>query len=180
MPKRTIDVENLSVTWTFEDGKTRTWSYEDLPDDMRLRAALFGMCETGGNSYAGSAQQENPLQFCKEQLEKRIANIERGQWSGGSGTGGGRVDDLTQAMVNVGIGSLEQVQTMLANLSDDAKVARAEKQKYRKIPEIELEIIKIKKAREEAKEAALLQKVSEGGEGGSLLDALKAEAESIE
>lgn len=83
-----VSLEARTVTWTFEDGTERVWRYDNLPEDMKVAAALHGMKQKGSDCYAGAGKEADPIDYAKDEQDGVWKAILNGEWNRTGGLGG--------------------------------------------------------------------------------------------
>lgn len=122
MPKKKVDIEAKSVTIEFENGETRTLALSDLSEAMVIRAALHGLSQKMGDSYAGAKDEPDPVAFSIASVSDVVKALIAGDWRAATtGTGGSRVSDLAKAVAEVTGKPIEEIVETLAEMSDDQK-----------------------------------------------------------
>lgn len=86
--KKNVNVESMSVSFSFADGGMRVYEIADLPEAIRNRLMLHGLAQKLGDSYAGRDDHED----CTEAVWE---NLMAGNW--GAERGSGLEDKLAEA-----------------------------------------------------------------------------------
>lgn len=166
MPKKAMDVENRSVTFSFEDGTDVVVKLDDMPEDIKEKLALHGISQKLGDSYAGAkAATEgtdiDPNDWAKQQVEQGKAQLESGDWTVRTGAGSPGITDLARALAEVG-GVTEERAAEIVKESD-----KEEKKQLRAHPDIAAVLTRLKaeRAQQKAEQAA-----SKAGSGPDLSD----------
>jgi hypothetical protein len=142
-----VDIEGQKVVWTFSDNTTRTVRYEDLPEDMKVQAALHGLKQKCTDCYAGAAGEDDPVAWAIDQHDGVVAAIMDGDWNR-SGSVGGLVYEAIAAAMS------QPVEVVLAAFNAMSKEAREAKLKeIRKHPAFKAEYTRMQ-AERAAKKAA--------------------------
>jgi hypothetical protein len=140
---KNYDEDAASVEIVFGDGATLTLAKSDLNDSIWLRAALHGLLQKIGDSYAGA---KGDYKAAKKAASDVIEALKAGTWNAGRGEGEGkpRVLELAVAISRLKGIAVADAETKLRTL-DEAAV-----KSLRNIPEIKAEIasIRAEKARE--------------------------------
>ena len=103
--KKSIDVENQAVNFSYASGGVRSYSLKALSEEMVIRLALHGLAQKTGDSYAGKSVDEQ--EECTEAIWNNLLN---NNW--GTERGSGLEDKLDEAE--------ERLEKYIA-LSDDEK-----------------------------------------------------------
>jgi hypothetical protein len=151
MPKKIVNVEAQSVSFEFEDKSVLTIALSELSPATVIRAALHGISQKGGDSYAGAKDEADPIAFAKAQVADVIRNLQAGDWRAAStGSGGSRISDLAKALAAATGKPVEEIHESLAEATDE------QKKEFAKIPKVaaHLQRIKAEKAIERANKAA--------------------------
>ncbi len=155
MPKKSVDVENQSVTFTFGDGGEAVARLADFSDEIVTQLALHGLSQKGGDSYAGakSACAENdidPEEWSKAQVEGVIRQLTDGEWTvRREGGGGGGVTDLARALAEATGSDLTDAVAKVNDADKDTKAA------LRKHPAIAAILARLRQERAAKKQAEL-------------------------
>ncbi len=75
--KKVVDLEAGTVAFAFTDAETVTFNIGDLDEKGLRRAALHGISQKGGDSYAGVKS----VKEAQENLVKTLQAVEKGDWS---------------------------------------------------------------------------------------------------
>ena len=86
--KKIVNVDSVSVSFSYADGGARVYSLEDLTPAMVTRLALHGLAQKLGDSYAGRTDHED----CTEAV---WGNLVEENW--GATRGSGLEDKLAEA-----------------------------------------------------------------------------------
>jgi hypothetical protein len=122
MPKKIVDIENKLVTIEFENGEKRSLALSELNEATIVRAALHGLSQKMGDSYAGAKDEPDPVAFSIASVDDVRKALLNGDWRAATtGTGGSRVSDLAKAVAQVTGKPLEEVVETLAEMSDEQK-----------------------------------------------------------
>lgn len=112
------------ITFTFDDKMEETFDLSKVNDETKLRLMIHGASQKVGDSYAGAAKAENPLDFAKESVKETIAQLYAGDWrAAGAGVGGPRTTDLATALARVTGKTVEQAAAYIDTLADEEKKA---------------------------------------------------------
>lgn len=124
--KKVINVEEGSVTWTFQDGEQITAFLKDNTPETNHQLALHGLSAKGGDSYAGAGDVEeeggNPISWAKGVLRGVLSNLKAGLWSVRA-EGGVRVTQLALAVAAVYGIAAEAAAEKLSEMEDEKKKA---------------------------------------------------------
>ena len=88
--KKTVDVENQAVNFSYAAGGVRSYSLKSLSEETIVRLALHGLAQKCGDAYAGKAEAEH-----EEATESVWNNLLVGNW--GAERGSGLEDKLEEA-----------------------------------------------------------------------------------
>lgn len=143
------------ILFTFSDDSTETFDLGKSNDAMKYRLALHGAGQKIGDSYAGAASDENPLEFAKTAVRETIAQIYAGTWRVGGGGGGPRINELAQAMARATGETLEAMVEFVGAMTDE------EKKVYRKKPKVAAKLAEIAAEKAIARAAELAKKAEE-------------------
>jgi hypothetical protein len=157
MPKKAVDIESGTVTFTFEDETSQTFELSRAEAVVR-HLALHGASQKIGDSYAGAGDEENPLAYAKAAVADLIARLYAGEWKQSGGGGAKAMPVIVQAFAAVSGKSLEEAFEVYDCLTDDEKKALAKK------PRIAAKVAAIKLERAAAKAAKLAKIAEESGE----------------
>ena len=161
--KKVINLEEQTVTWTFGNGAVRSISLDDLNEATQTHAALHGLSQKGGDSYASAG---GDYAFAVAALDTTLGNLRAGVFNNVR-TGDGQpkgVGELAAALVLAAGISMEEATALLAN-ADEATVKA-----IRTNGEVKVAIADIRAEKARAKAAAA---VAASG-GNTLADTLKA------
>lgn len=111
--KKTVDLENGTVSFWFTDSDTVTFNIGDLDDAGLKRAALHGISQKGGDSYAGV----KTVKEAQENLVKTLAAVEKGDWSTRA-PGEPRTAVLVESLARAAGKTLEQAQKVIDGIKD--------------------------------------------------------------
>ena len=78
--KKTIDINALTVSFSFADGGVRVYDLNELPEAIKDRLMLHGAAQKLGDSYAGRDDHED----CTENV---WSNLMEGNWGAERGSG---------------------------------------------------------------------------------------------
>ena len=90
---------------------------------MLVRLALHGASQKGGDSYAGAANEQDPMAYAKASVEETLAGIMSGVWRVTIG-GGPRVTLLARALARIAGKTPEEAQGVIdvhSERDDDGK-----------------------------------------------------------
>lgn len=73
--KKVINLEEQTVTWTFGNGAVRSISLDDLNEATQTHAALHGLSQKGGDSYASAG---GDYAFAVAALDTTLGNLRAG------------------------------------------------------------------------------------------------------
>ena len=170
MPKKHVDVDARAVTILFEDDRTVVINLDDLSDDMVRRAALHGLSQKLGDSYAGAktATEDgaDPVSWSFEQADDMATRIKAGEWAAprAAGTGTASAPSILAEAVAMATGKdVADVIKVLADATKEQKTA------LRKNPAVAKAIAEVKAKREAAKAAKLGEQDTGPVDLGSLL-----------
>lgn len=136
-----VDIEGRKVIWTFADGTQRRVSYDDLPEEMKVQAALHGLKQKATDCYAAAKGEDDPVAWAIEQHEATVAAILEGDWNR-SGSLGGLVYEAIAAAMS------QPVETVIAAMQAMSKEAREAKLKeIRKHPAFKAEYTRMQAER---------------------------------
>ncbi len=119
--KKAIDIEEQTVSLTFENGNTLICALADLSPETVVQLALHGLSQKEGDSYAGNKDQAEVL------AGNVWDNLTAGNWSV-RGEGGPRVTQLVRALVMKLAAAGKEITeadaaTKVADFDDDKKKA---------------------------------------------------------
>jgi len=147
--KKTISIEDGTVTWLFGNGKSYSISLDEIPEATQTHCALHGISQKGGDSYASAG---GDYAFAESALVTTLGNLRNGTFnavrqSDGSSKGNG---ELAAALVRLNAATMEEATALLETASDEVKKA------LRTNPEVKVALadIRAEKARERAAKAA--------------------------
>ena len=78
--KKNIDINALTVSFSFADGGVRVYDLNELPEAIKNRLMLHGAAQKLGDSYAGRDDHED----CTENV---WSNLMEGNWGAERGSG---------------------------------------------------------------------------------------------
>lgn len=156
MPKKSVDVESRTVTFSFEDGTTQVFEL-DRATALHTHLALHGASQKIGDAYSGAGDADDPLAFAKAAVADLISRIYAGDWKQTGGGGGRAVPVVVLAFAAVSGKSTDEAGDLYEDMSEDERKALAKK------PKIAAEIARIRAERAAAK-AARLAKAAEEAE----------------
>jgi len=81
---KSYDVENLSVKFSFSDGRTLTCEIADLTTEVVDRLALHGLIQKVGDSYAGAESIDTAYLAAKGVIDQLVAGL----WTSKASKGG--------------------------------------------------------------------------------------------
>ena len=148
------------IRWTYPDKSVTEFDLAKCPEPIKLRLALHGASQKGGDSYAGAAGETDPIAFAKAQVEGVIAQLYAGDWRA-TVSAGPRVSDLAVAIARATGENLE---------GDDGAIAMVtamnedEKKAWRKKPKVAAELAKLAAERAIAKANQMVAKAAEAEE----------------
>lgn len=168
MAKKTVNVEDGTVTFDFGEAGQTVINYDELPADIQRQLGLHGLSQKGGDSYAGakSACAESdmdPEVWSKGQVDSVAQQLAEGNWAVRAGGGGPAITDLARALAEATGSDLEDAVERLADADKDTKNA------LRKHPDIASVLARIRRERAEAKEKELAGKAGSGPDIGEIL-----------
>ena len=155
---KTVDLEAKTVTITFADDTFISVALDDLSEEMRIRAALHGLSQRLGDSYAGAGQEPDPIAYAKDAATSVLEAIKNGNWAvRAGGAGGPRVTMLAEAIAAASGTDIESVVEMLSNIDSETDEGKKQLAALRSHPAIKKELARIRAERaaeKAAKEAA--------------------------
>lgn len=142
--RKAVDIEGRRVTWTNAAGENvGELIYDHLTEEMKLRLALHGIAQKGGDSYSGLEGEKAMV----EALTLTLGNLSSGKWGVERAAGGGAAANRTVEALTMALGIDLAAATELYDSMDDAT-----RKAIRKTPEIQqaLAEIRAKKAKASA------------------------------
>ena len=110
--KKTIGKQ---IEWTWEDGKTSTFSLDELPSELIEQAALHGLTQKLSDAYAG----KKTVREARDAWADVAAALRSGNWNRKGGVSGIWIEALARA---AGV-ELAQAQEKWAAMSDEERAA---------------------------------------------------------
>lgn len=132
-----FDPENLSVEFTFGNGETLTLLRSEVSDEIWNRAALHGILQKAGDSYAGAKGDYGVgVSACRSVLD----GLRKGVWNAGreEGEGKPKLQELAEAMARIKQLAVDVALTKVAALDDDTRKA------LRAHPQVKLAVAQIR------------------------------------
>jgi len=162
MAKKSIDVENQTVTFDFGDGRVETFTLSGISDEMKIQLALHGASQKIGDSYASAKSQTegteiDPSDWSQGQAAGVIAQLLADDWTVRA-AGTSAVTDLATALAEAADCSVDEAVTRLVDADADEKKA------LRKHPGIAAVLARIKSERATAKLAQAEAKAETGSD----------------
>ena len=152
MAKKITDEAAGKITFEFSDGRTLSIAVSELTPEMATRAAMHGLSQKGGDSYAGAESVDEAYDACESTLA--ALRGPNGTWSTRTvGEGGARgtmlVEALYRATKHEGK-TMDDCEQLVADMSDEQKKG------IRNIPAIkaQLDAIAAERAMERAEKSA--------------------------
>lgn len=142
------EISGTKITFTFSDGETRNVDVTKFQDSVRESAAVHGMSQKLGDSYANSGGDVN---WAKEQFDATLATLEGGSWSAERGSTGGLWVDAVAAVRGI---AREDALEVWRTLTED-QVATLKKNARVKAQYARLKAERDERAAEGAKDAPL-------------------------
>lgn len=130
------------ITFTLQNGLKVVFDLTKLHKDCEQTAKMHGISQVIGDT-AAKFSKEKDFHGAFSAMQQKADNLEAGVWSA-RGTGSA---DLAQALVNLGLGTLEDVEAGLKLASDE------ERDDFLDDDNVKAEILKIKAARAAQKAA---------------------------
>ena len=128
MPKKAINVETRTVTFTFEDQTSQTFEL-DKASAVATQLALHGASQKIGDSYAGAGDAEDPLAYAKAAVSDLISRLYAGEWTQSGGGGSRSVPVIILAFAAVAGRPVEEAEELFEAMSEDERKAWAKKPK---------------------------------------------------
>ena len=128
-PLTTSADSDPAVKIVFPDGSEHVSRLSDFKPEVVIRLALHGLSQKLGDSYAGAADEENPLGYAKESVTDVHGQLVNGDWRV-TGTGGSRITLLARALARATGQTVEAAQGVIdvkAEYGDDGKPSEAGK-----------------------------------------------------
>lgn len=95
MAKKIPDESAGKITFEFTDGRTLSMSVSELTDELKTRAAMHGVSQKVGDSYAGAESVDEAYDAANSTIEA----LKKGEWSTRvAGEGGVRGTMLVEAL----------------------------------------------------------------------------------
>ena len=136
------DLDTGVCEFNFGDGEQIVVNVDELPADIQRQLTLHGMCQKGGDSYAGA---KGNYAEAKANLRQVIANLASGSWgSAGEGEGKPKLGELSQAIARIK-GIDLTVATAAVEKADDAK-----RKEWRAHPKIKAAIAQLRAEKAQA------------------------------
>lgn len=126
---RTVDTDNLTLTFQFKDRPVKTVALDDLTLDIQKRLALHGLGQKLGDSYSGAKTQaeeegRDAAEVAFENFNDTLDQLLAGEWAVRAAGESRAANDLVAAMNRVrgdkGALSPEQEATVRKMVSDAA------------------------------------------------------------
>ena len=154
MAKKTVDIENRTITFDFGDGNVQTFELDKCSDEMKIQLSMHGGSQKIGDSYASAKKatedtEIDPVVWSQEQAAGVIAQLYDDDWTVRT-PGLGVATDLSVAFEEV------TGETLSPDLDADQKKA------LRAHPDIAAVLATIKAKRATAKAEAAAKKVGTG------------------
>lgn len=150
MAKKIPDEAAGKITFEFSDGRTLSVAVSELSPEIARRAAMHGLSQKGGDSYAGAETVDEAYDACESTLNA----LRNGVWTTRTvGEGGVRgtmlVEALYRATKHEGR-TMDDCETLVADMSDEQKKG------IRLLPAIkaQLDAIAAERAMERAEKSA--------------------------
>lgn len=168
MAKKSVNVENQSVAFSFDDAGEASIILSDLSADIITQLALHGLSQKVGDSYAGAKGAVENLDVTADewslaQAEETIKQLVEGNWAVRSGGGAARVTDLASALAEASGAPVEDMVSKLAEASKEEKAA------LRKHPQVALILARFKEERAAAKKEEMEKAAAEAPSLSDLL-----------
>jgi hypothetical protein len=135
--RKVLDLANEAVVIRFTDGREVSLNLSDINQELRTYAALHGLNQKLGDSYAGAESIDEAFSNASDVAQ----SLREGEWNRKGGYGGG---DLAQAISNLTGKDLAEVIEVLGKMNDEARKA------IRKRKDVAAEIAKIQAERKAA------------------------------
>ena len=118
--KKTVDVEAGTVTFEFTNDQTVVFDLATLDEAGMKRAALHGISQKGGDSYAGLKSADE----AQKSLVATLEAVEKGEWNTRT-PGEPRIGVLVQALARAAGKTEEEAQAVVDSLDEETKKALA-------------------------------------------------------
>ena len=148
MTKKIVNVEAQTVEFQFDDGGNQLFDLNKCSEEMKIRLALHGFSQKGGDSYAGAGDESDPVAYAKEAVKDTIAQVYANDWRV-TAAGGPRVSDLATALSQISGKTLDECIEKVSAMTDETKKAA------RKHPAVAAKLAEIS-ARKASEKAARL------------------------
>ena len=136
---------------------------ENIGTETLTRLAVHGMSQKLGDSFAGAANEADPLKFAEESIDAVWKQLQSGEWRATGGAGGPKASMLAKALSRVMGRDLEECIEVVDGMTDE------DKKKLRKDPRIKQASADIRlEEAQAARERAGKQAQEAGGDTGDL------------
>ena len=164
--KKSIDAEARTVTFDYGNGRTSVLRYDELPEPMKIYAALHGISQKAGDEYSGALKAVNDGDaetveaFAEECVSHVWTNLLAASWKAAraAGSGGGRTPLIVEALMRLKGMEAAEAAELIGRLTED------QQKNLRKQPAIQSAIAAIKVER--------LQKQASAGGSTEAVDAI--------
>ena len=163
--KKVIDLEAGTVTFSDDsDNVIEVVSYAELTPEMVIQAALHGVSQKVGDSYAGALKATEGLDTTPEawsiqRVKDSAKQIRGNDWNLRTGGGGPAVTDLAYAIAEATGSTVDEVAAKLAALEGDE--GKEVKKGLRANPQVAAILARIKAERATKKQKELDAKAAE-------------------
>lgn len=141
--KKTVDVDAGTVTFEFTNDETVVFELSSLDEAGLKRAALHGISQKGGDSYAGIKSADD----AQKSLVATLEAVEKGEWNTRT-PGEPRIGVLVMALARAAGKTEEEAKAVIESLDDDTKKALAKDPAIKKA-KAEIALEKAQKAESE-------------------------------
>lgn len=165
--KKAIDLEAGTVTFSDDsDNVIAVVAYVDLTREMVRQAALHGISQKVGDSYAGALKATDGLDLTPEawsiqRVKDSVEQIARGDWNLRTGGSTPAATDLAVAIAEATGSTVDEVAAKLAGLKDTPDEGKEVKKALRANPQVAAILARIKAERATKKQAELDAKAAD-------------------
>jgi hypothetical protein len=132
MPKKLVNLEEGTVTFSFEDGSSQVFDLSKAENVLR-NLALHGASQKIGDSYAGAGDESDPLAYAKAAVADMIGRLYSGDWRQAASGGAKRASLLVLAFAEASGRTVDEATEVVEGLGDDEKKALNAKPKIKAI-----------------------------------------------
>ncbi len=171
---RHAGINTTGVLFKFAGGHEAQCDLSELPEGILTAAAAHGLSQKGGDAYAGSAKETEPVAWAIDRLETVWDNLKNGVWiTSREGDGAPRLTMLCAAIVRAAVAKgkdIEEIdQKALMTKLQDEDVRKAAMQNREVLAEYKTLQAENAAARAEAARQAVVDNEDEDETGPSVL-----------